>query len=115
MSATTPGDLTDPEGLFDYFINLQTANNFLIQKYVLYRFWQYSNYDMADYRLWNAINFNFKDFTKDHFDGFNGLTWNIMRDYCYLNGYWIDHNYGLGGKTCCIFMLKFIEVEWNNK
>ena len=106
-----PGSkITDLE-VFANRINLQTADGATIQKYVVYMFQQYADHNIKDYSFWEAIHFDFEDFKEDHFNKLDSLTWNVLRDYCYMHGYWIDHNYG-PGRTPITTMLKSLEAEW---
>lgn len=118
MSTTGPPESDidiDLKSLFRNGIDLQTADNTLIQQYVRYRFQQYASQNIVDYRLWDAMSVDFEKFTKDHLDSrLDGPTWNVVKDYCYPNGFWIDHNYG-AGRSRGALMLKSIKAEWNDK
>ena len=70
--------------------------------------------NVEDYCLWNSINLYFAKFEARHFDELNNLTWKIVKDYCYMDGFWIDHKFGLD-RPRITFMLKAVNNEWNNK
>ena len=91
-----PSDHTNLDALFANGINLVTAASTIIQRYVAYRFQQYSDCHLEDYSLWNVIQIDFEDFEVEHFNKLNGKTWSVLRDYCYTHGFWINHNFGPG-------------------
>ena len=57
---------------------------------------------------------DFGKFEVKHFDELDSTTWKLIRNYCYSNGYWIDHNFGLG-RTRTTVILKAVKADWNNK
>ncbi len=57
---------------------------------------------------------DFGKFEAKHFDELDSTTWKLIRNYCYPNGYWIDHDFG-PGRTHTTVMLKAVEADWNNK
>ena len=71
---------------------------------------------MEDKRLWVSICVDFKNFTEKHFKKLDTSTrsWNLLRDYCYAHGFWIDHDYG-NGKTRDSTMLQAVKADWHNK
>ncbi len=70
--------------------------------------------NVEDYCLWDFIQMDFAEFEARHFDELNNTTWRVVRDYCYLYEFWIDHNFG-PGRNRTTTMLKAVEVDWNNK
>ena len=116
MASTTneppPGSETiDLETLFVNGIDLQTADAVTIQKFVAHTVQQYADHNVEDYSLWEAIHFDFGEFTEDHLNKINTSSWTLLRDYCYMHGYWIDYNFG-PGRTRTTTMLKALEAEW---
>ena len=105
---------TDLEALFNSGIDLETADPTTIQKYVAYRCQGYADHNTQDYSLWNAIQIDFGDFKAEHFNTIDGQTWTLLRDYCYMHGFWIDHNFG-PGRTRTTIMLKAVEADWHNE
>ncbi|MCJ1422188.1 hypothetical protein MMC29_000067 [Sticta canariensis] len=97
-------------------INLQTADRPTLQNYVAYVVQTYIDDNMEDEHLWEGIHFDFEDFTEEHFKKLDTSTrtWNLLRDYCYAHGYWIDHNFE-DGKTRASTMLKAVKADWHNK
>lgn len=74
-------------------------------------FQRYAGRNIEDYRLWDAIQIDFGDFKENHFNKLDGPTWDGLRYYCYMHGYWIKYNYG-PGRTRITTMLKTIEADW---
>ncbi len=59
-------DMSDYEALFDNDLNIEKADHFLLNKYVIYRVSQYMTLDTEDYDLWIFIQTNFVQFTENH-------------------------------------------------
>jgi hypothetical protein len=82
----------DVEAFFCNDIDLEKANHHLLNKYVIYRVFQYAALDIEDYDLWICIQTNFAFFIENHLKQLNESTWKILLDYCYSHEYWVDHD-----------------------
>ena len=107
-------EAVDLKIFFANSMDIQTADHDILNKYIIHRFNQYAAANTEDYSLWNGIQVDFEKFEAKHFDEFDGPTWNLVRDYCYPHGYWIDHNFGTG-KTRTTTMLKAVKAKWNDE
>ena len=113
---SSESDAINFQALFVDGINLRTANQNMIQNYVCYVVQTYIDDNMEDERLWEGIHFDFEDFTEEHFKRLNTSTktWNLLRDYCYAHGFWIDYDFG-NGKTRASTMLQAVNADWHDK
>ena len=57
---------------------------------------------------------DFAGFEAKYFDELNNTTWRVIKYYCYIHRFRIDHNFG-PSKTCTTVILKAIIVKWHNK
>ena len=92
------------------------ANQAMIYNYVTYIIQSYIDNNVEDERLWEGICFDFEDFTEEHFRKLNTSTrcWNLLRDYCYIHEFWIDHDFG-NGSTRASTMLQAVKADWHGK
>ena len=97
--------------LFDNSIDIETIDHDILNRYAIHKFNQYAAANAKHYSLWDNIPVDFEKFEAKHFDTFYGPTWKLVRDYCYLHGYWIDHNFGTG-TTHTTIMLKAVKAKW---
>ena len=104
----------NPKILFGHSFDIQKADNDLLNKYVIYKFNQYAEMNVEDYCLWDSIQMYFAKFEARHFNELDNPTWRIVRDYCYMHRFWINHNNG-PNRTHTTFMLKVVDNKWNNK
>ncbi|MCJ1470617.1 hypothetical protein MMC07_009263 [Pseudocyphellaria aurata] len=74
-------------------IDLETADEDLINSFVTHKFHQYDQIGAEGWRLWDAIQFDFQKRKEEHFAQLNGSVWTIVRDYR-THAYWLDCNYG---------------------
>jgi hypothetical protein len=61
-------NLSDFEKQFDNDLNLDKTDKKIFNKYVLYRFIQYTLLNSVDYDLWIFIQADFADFIEKHFN-----------------------------------------------
>ena len=109
-------DAINLQVLFVDGINFWAANQKTIYNYVSHVVQTYRDNNMEDKRLWVSIRVDFENFTEEHFKKLDTSTrsWNLLRDYCYVHGFWIDHDYG-NGKTRASTMLQAVKADWHNK
>lgn len=107
-------EANDLKTVFARGLDIQTADNDQLNKFVIHRFTQYAATNIEDYSLWDSIQMDFAEFEAKQFDELDTDTWRVVKDYCYPHGFWIDHNFG-PGRTCTTVMLKAVDSEWNNK
>lgn len=50
------------------------------------------------------------EFEERYFDELNNAIWKVIRDYCYIYGFQINHNFGLDRSRITI-MLQAITIE----
>ena len=98
--------------LFAHEFDFQTTDHEMINKYAINIFNLYAAANDEDFNLWEYISTDFGRFEARHFDKFRGSTWKIIKNYCYLRGYWIDNKTSTTRTTA---MLEAIAAEWNNK
>lgn len=94
--------------------NIITIGYDLINKFIIYKFYQYAAANVEDFSLWNCIQVNFEKYEIRHLDEPEGSTWNVIRNHCYPHRYWINYNFG-SNKTCTTFMLDADKVNWNDE
>lgn len=107
-------EANDLKTLFARGLDIQTADNDKLNKFVIHRFTQYAATNIEDYSLWDSVQMDFAEFEAKQLDKLDTDTWKVVKDYCYPHGFWIDHNFG-PGRTPTTVMLKAIDSEWNNK
>ena len=110
LNAPLHNPKADLKILFDNSIEIETTDHDILNKYAIQKFNQYAAANAEDYSLWDCIQVDFEKFEMKHFDKFYGPTRKLLRDYWYLHGYWIDHNFGTC-KTCITTMLKAVEAK----
>ena len=80
----------------------------MINQYIIYKFnHEYVDINIEDYYFQNYIQLDFAKFEVRYFDELNNAIWRVVRNYCYKNGFWIDHNFG-PNKSCITVILQVI-------
>ena len=100
--------------LFAYNFDVQTADNNQFGKFVIYRFTQYVTTNIEDYSLWDFVQGDFAKYKIKQFDKLDTNTEKVVKNHCYLRGFWINHNFG-PGRTLTTVMLKTVDSKQNNK
>jgi hypothetical protein len=77
----------NPEFLFRNGLNIETAAQHILNKYVKYRLDQYTALNAEDYGLWICIQTDFAEFTQAHFAQLSESTWMDLLAYCFSHGY----------------------------
>ena len=114
-SSTSSAPLHDSETanlkiLLDNSTAIETTDIDTLNKYAIHKFNEYAAANTQNYSLWDCIQVDFERFKGKHFDQLYSSIWKLVRDYCYLHGYWIDYNFGTG-KSRRTTMLKAVEAE----
>jgi hypothetical protein len=77
----------NPEILFQNGLNIEIADQHILNKYVRYRLDQYTALNAEDYGLWICIQTDFEKFTQAHFAQLSESIWTSLLNYCYSHGY----------------------------
>ena len=107
-------DAANLRSLFAQGFDFPMTNHDIINKYAIHKINQYTTADTKDFSLWNGIQVYFEKFEAKHFNKFKSNTWNFLRDYYYMHGYWTGHNFGPSRNQTTI-MLKAVQADWNNE
>ena len=101
------------KALFVHGFNIETADPYLLDKWVTHRFNICAATNVEDYELWAYIQIDFKKFEAKHFDMLDSSTWKRIQKSCYPHGFWIDVN--SGSETFTTAMLEAIATDWYNE
>ena len=94
--------------------DIQTADHDMLNKWVIHSLNEYATLNTEDFDLWASIRMDFGKFEAKHFDELDSSTWNLIRNYCYPHGYWIDYNID-DERTWTTVMLKAVKANWNDE
>ena len=59
----------------------------------------YADDNLEGKPLWESIEMDFEDWTKEHWDAINGKTWTAIKAFCLPLGVWIDDYKGHGSRS----------------
>jgi hypothetical protein len=113
-SSRFESDMSNYETLFDNDLNIEKADHFLLNKYVIYRVSQYMILDIENYDLWIFIQTNFVQFTENHLKLLKESIWKSLLDYCYSHDYWVNHD-SLRKMSANFFKILNIDCEYSNQ
>lgn len=81
--------------LFTQRFDFQTTDHNIINKYIIYKFnYKYKEMNIKDYCFQDSIQIDFAKFETKYFDRLNNAIQRVFRDYCYIHGFCIEHNFG---------------------
>ena len=90
-SSRSDSDLfEDVEVIFEKSIDLSTADDKIIKRYINYKFQVYRENNIQDTTLRNLIKQELSVFTEDHWEKLDDVTFDVITEYCLTHGFWIN-------------------------
>ena len=123
---TTPGEFQvesirppssvfeDLSVLFRIGIDLDKADEDLVNKYIKYKFQGYEDANTSDYELYKELRRDFNKFEEHHWEAVVSLNWTCIITHCYTHGIWLDLNEENDEEGRAIAMTRVITSKWNN-